>query len=189
MKESRDLHPAMPDPTEAEGSGDGRVRDRQAGIHSRPDEEDVLRDDPRFRQAVLLFNSADWYSCHDVFEELWHETQGPMRAVLQGILQIAVAHLHLERGNRHGATVLLGEGLGRLSSCGDSAAGLALVPLRRCCAERLGVLQDGRPVGSLPLPWLGGCEWPQPVEPAVESPTNHPLRPPGEDSGGDHGIH
>ena len=70
--------------------------------------------DPRLGAAIALFNDAAWYPCHDGFEELWHETAGPMRPVLQGILQIAVAHLHLERGNLRGATILLGEGLGRL---------------------------------------------------------------------------
>jgi len=71
--------------------------------------------DPRFLAAVALFNSGDWYPCHDGFEELWHQTLGPDRDVLQSFLQIAVAHLHLERGNRRGATLLLGEGLGRLA--------------------------------------------------------------------------
>ncbi|MBW0173702.1 MAG: DUF309 domain-containing protein, partial [Vulcanococcus sp.] len=31
--------------------------------------------DPRFGQAVALFNAGDWYACHDGFEELWHECQ------------------------------------------------------------------------------------------------------------------
>jgi predicted metal-dependent hydrolase len=39
----------------------------------------------------------------------WHQNQGPDRQALQGLLQIAVAHLHLERGNLRGATVLLGK--------------------------------------------------------------------------------
>jgi len=75
-------------------------------------EELALMADPRFGAAVELFNQGQWYPCHDGFEELWHETQGSSRKALQGILQIAVAHIHLERGNRRGATVLLGEGLG-----------------------------------------------------------------------------
>ena len=53
-------------------------------------EEGQLLTDPRLQQAIALFNEADWYACHDAFEELWHETAGPMRPVLQGILQIAV---------------------------------------------------------------------------------------------------
>ncbi len=118
------------------------------------DEETLLRADPRLRQAVAHFNAADWYTCHDGFEELWHETQGPMRPVLQGLLQIAVAELHLERDNRRGATVLMGEGLGRLRRCDDEALGLALAPLRLLAAERLNALQQQADLGSLPLPRL-----------------------------------
>ncbi len=73
-------------------------------------------DDPRFAQGVELFNAAQWYEAHDVFEALWHETTDPERRWLQGVVQIAVAMVHLGRGNTNGAAILLGEGLGRLSS-------------------------------------------------------------------------
>jgi predicted metal-dependent hydrolase len=110
--------------------------------------------DPRFGDAVRLFNAGEWYACHDGFEELWHETQGPCRRVLQGILQIAVAHLHLERGNRRGATVLLGEGLGRLQNAGSEQLGLDLALLRAAARERLLALQQEQDLGGLPLPRL-----------------------------------
>jgi uncharacterized protein len=118
------------------------------------DEETLLQADPRLRQAVADFNAADWYACHDGFEALWHETQGPMRPVLQGLLQIAVAELHLERDNRRGATVLMGEGLGRLRRCDDEALGLSLAPLRQLAAERLSALQQQADLRCLPLPRL-----------------------------------
>ncbi len=117
-------------------------------------EETSLMADPRLSEAVARFNQGDWYACHDGFEELWHGTQGPMRPVLQGLLQIAVAELHLERGNRHGATVLMGEGLGRLRDCGAAALGLALEPLRSCAALRLQALQVGADLSDLPPPVL-----------------------------------
>ncbi|MFM7315109.1 MAG: DUF309 domain-containing protein [Cyanobium sp.] len=123
--------------------------------------EAELIDDPRFQEAVRLFNAADWYACHDGFEELWHETQGECRAALQGLLQIAVAHLHLERGNRRGATVLLGEGLGRLRRYGSSALGLDLTSLRHCAAERLEALQRDRDPDLLPRPELRRSDAPQ----------------------------
>lgn len=117
-------------------------------------EEIALMADPRFGDSVALFNAGQWYACHDGFEELWHETQGPSRRVLQGILQIAVAHLHLERGNRRGATVLLGEGLGRLRSSGPSSLGVDLEALRCCALRRLQALQQEESVEGLPLPRL-----------------------------------
>jgi predicted metal-dependent hydrolase len=113
--------------------------------------------DPRFDEAVSSFNAADWYTCHDGFEALWHETQGPMRPVLQGLLQIAVAELHLERGNRRGAMVLMGEGLGRLRGCGEVAMGLALEPLRASALRRLQALQADDEVAALPPPCLLFC--------------------------------
>ncbi len=123
-------------------------------------EESQLIADPRLWEAVARFNEGDWYSCHDGLEELWHETQGAMRPVLQGLLQIAVAELHRERGNLRGATVLMGEGLGRLQRCGEEAFGLSLEPLRSCVRLRLQVLQGGGDGADLPLPRLrlGGSD-------------------------------
>lgn len=117
-------------------------------------EELALMLDPRFAAAVELFNQGQWYPCHDGFEELWHETQGASRKALQGILQIAVAHIHLERGNRRGATVLLGEGLGRLRAYGPSQFGLDLDGLREAAALRLHALQRDEDPAVQPLPRL-----------------------------------
>lgn len=107
-------------------------------------------DDPRFGASVSLFNRADWYACHDGFEELWHETAGPLRPVLQGILQLAVAQLHLERGNRRGATILTGEGLGRLAETPAQVLGLDLESLRRTARLWLQALQQDQPLEVLP---------------------------------------
>jgi uncharacterized protein len=127
-----------------------------SGAEGWGEEESRLLADPRLALAVSRFNEGDWYGCHDGFEELWHETQGPVRPVLQGILQIAVAQLHLERGNLRGATMLMGEGLGRLAGCDREVLGLQLEPLRRSARLRLQALQSGDDGALLPLPVL---EW------------------------------
>jgi len=120
-------------------------------------EEAGLMADPRFQAAVAQFNTGAWYACHDGFEELWHETQGPSRKALQGILQIAVAHHHLERGNRRGATVLLGEGLGRLRGFGPHHFGLDLERLRQSASARLLALQRGEDPTWETQPLLQAC--------------------------------
>ena len=102
--------------------------------------------DPRFQQGLELFNAGEWYAAHDIFEELWHETADPERRSLQGILQVAVAQLHLPRGNRRGATILFGEALGRLKRPGTPDLGLDLEALCRAAQQRLEALQqDGDP--------------------------------------------
>ena len=81
-----------------------------------------------------------------MFEELWHETGEPERRSLQGILQVAVAQLHLQRGNRRGATILFGEALGRLRRPGTPDLGLDLDGLCAVIQGRLELLQlDGDP--------------------------------------------
>ena len=97
--------------------------------------------DPRFQHAVDLFNRHEWYAAHDVFEEIWHETSDPERRTLQGILQVAVAQLHLQRGNTRGATILFGEAMGRLKRPGTPDFGLDLELLCTCVSERLRLLQ------------------------------------------------
>ncbi len=117
-------------------------------------EEQELLADTRLGEAIFLFNSCDWYACHDGFEALWHETAGPMRPVLQGILQIAVAELHLERGNCRGATILMGEGIGRLRACPHNALEIDLVALINSSMQRLLALQQQRSIEGLGLPRL-----------------------------------
>ena len=110
--------------------------------------------DPRFQQGVELFNAGEWYAAHDLFEELWHETADPERRSLQGILQVAVAQLHLQRGNRRGATILFGEALGRLKRPGTPDLGVDLASLCRAAQQRLEALQQDRDPESCTVPVL-----------------------------------
>jgi predicted metal-dependent hydrolase len=110
--------------------------------------------DPRFEAGVIFFNGGDWYASHDLFEELWQETNEPERRWLQGIVQIAVARLHGERGNSHGAMVLLGEGLGRLRTAAAPPAHWQAQPLIQPCQQRLSALQRGENNPAEPLPQL-----------------------------------
>lgn len=113
-----------------------------------------LQVDPRFQQAVALFNGHDWYGAHDLFEELWQETGDPERRWLQGMVQLSVALLHRQRGNLHGAMVLLGEARGRLGSAVAPPTGLdpdsLLGPLRILLVR----LQSGQDAPDLLLPSL-----------------------------------
>tara|TARA_Y100001968_G_C19109494_1_gene596521 strand:+ start:307 stop:696 length:390 start_codon:yes stop_codon:yes gene_type:complete len=116
--------------------------------------EDIVLEDPRFHKGITLFNSQDWYLAHDIFEELWHETYGPERQTIQGILQIAVAQLHLERGNLNGATILYGEGLGRLKGMGIPDLGLDIKSLCSTVEARLKFLQKKNDLKECKVPSL-----------------------------------
>ena len=100
-----------------------------------------LLKDKRFLDAVDLFNSKQWYKSHDLFEELWHELFGAERRTIQAILQVAVAELHLEKGNLKGATILYGEALGRLQTSNTPDLGFKLYDLCKILKARLAILQ------------------------------------------------
>tara|TARA_Y100001968_G_scaffold202268_1_gene185748 strand:+ start:71 stop:451 length:381 start_codon:yes stop_codon:yes gene_type:complete len=110
--------------------------------------------DNRFEIGMKLFNSCQWYKSHDVFEEIWHETIGPERQVLQGILQVAVAQVHLENNNINGATILYGEALGRLKRYQSGNLGLDIEDFCKCINKRLYLLQTGKDLSSCNLPVL-----------------------------------
>ena len=110
--------------------------------------------DPRFQQAIDLFNTQEWYAAQDVFEEICHETADPERRSLQGILQVAVAQLHLQRGNIRGATILFGEALGRLQRPGTPDLGLDLDNLCICVRSRLNALQQDMDPETCTVPVL-----------------------------------
>ncbi len=118
------------------------------------DKKISLLEDQRFQNAMNYFNSEDWYCAHDSFEELWHESIGIERNILQGILQVAVAQLHLERGNKNGATILFGEALGRLNRVGCSDFGLDIRRLCKCIEHRLYSLQNNRDLDLCTIPRL-----------------------------------
>ena len=91
---------------------------------------------------------------HDVFEEIWHETGGPERQLIQGILQVAVAQVHLENSNLNGATILYGEALGRLKKFHLANFGLDIEGLSNCVSRRLEFLQIGKDLSGCSLPVL-----------------------------------
>ena len=108
-------------------------------------------DDITFQKAIVLFNNQEWYVAHDLLEDIWHKTDGMERITIQAILQIAVAQVHLSNANYIGATILYGEGLGRLSNKKLPDLGLDLKEFINILKERLLILQGGGDlVGSSP---------------------------------------
>ena len=117
-------------------------------------QDDSFINDARFEIGIKLFNSCQWYKSHDVLEEIWHETAGAERQLLQGILQVAVAQVHLENSNINGATILYGEALGRLKKFQLTNLGLDIVRLCKCVSRRLEFLQLGKDLNNCSLPFL-----------------------------------
>lgn len=116
---------------------------------------DVLVD-LRYQQATTLFNQQQWYAAHDAFEELWHDSENDLRALLQAIIQISVAEYHFGNGNLRGATLLMAEGLNHLLSLEPLDVSLNIKALQETVSQRLLALQNGQSLANIPVPVL---EW------------------------------
>ena len=104
--------------------------------------------------ALNLFNNQKWYEAHDAFEEIWNSVDGDERQVIQGILQVSVSQFHLSKGNLNGATILLGEGLGRIKTRTKINLGIDLESFCRCLEDLLRKLQYKEILSDKDKPFL-----------------------------------
>ena len=104
--------------------------------------------------ALNLFNNHKWYEAHDAFEEIWNSVDGDERQVIQGILQVSVSQFHLSKGNLNGATILLGEGLGRIKSRTKINLGIDLDSFCLSLEDLLRKLQHNETLNEKDRPYL-----------------------------------
>ena len=104
--------------------------------------------------ALNLFNNHEWYEAHDAFEEIWNSVDGDVRQVIQGILQVSVSQFHLSKGNLNGATILLGEGLGRIKTRTNINIGIDLESFCQCLENLLSKLQYKEKINDKDKPFL-----------------------------------
>ena len=61
---------------------------------------------PAAIHGLELFNAREFFEAHEELENAWRAERGPIRVLYQGILQVAVAYLHIQNGNYTGALLL-----------------------------------------------------------------------------------
>ena len=58
-----------------------------------------------YYEFFISFNEGDYYTCHDLLEEMWMTDKG--NYFLKGLLQMSVAIYHYEYGNVVGARLMM----------------------------------------------------------------------------------
>lgn len=70
---------------------------------------------PKLKEAIELFNKREYFSCHEVLEEIWHEAVAEEKNFYEGLIRLATGlHLRFNRRIPQGAINLLTQGLMRL---------------------------------------------------------------------------
>ena len=64
---------------------------------------------PQLFEAVEQFNNGLYWECHETLEEVWLETLYPVRFFYHAIIKVTVGFHHMNRHNKHGARVKLGD--------------------------------------------------------------------------------
>lgn len=60
----------------------------------------------RFLTAVKLFNSKEYFECHEVLEDIWFDVRDSSRDMYQGLLHASVALYHLTKKNNIKGTLI-----------------------------------------------------------------------------------
>src|SRR5689334_2169176 len=84
--------------------------------------------DARLVHGIRQFNGGNFFTAHEIWEELWNDSVGAEKVLVQALVQIAAGYAKVETGVRGGALKLLTRGLAQLRPFGLAAMGLALQP-------------------------------------------------------------
>ena len=97
-----------------------------------------------------LFNSGSFFEAHEALEDVWRASPKPEKKFLQGLIQVAVALHHHERGNLVGARSLLKRASRNLSLYPGTFGGVDLISLLSSIAEWQHALDEDTPVPPSP---------------------------------------
>ena len=81
-------------------------------------------------EGLKLFNEGKFFEAHEELETAWRDETGEIRNLYKGILQVAVAYLHITRENYEGAVKVYGRSLKWLKDWPDVCRGIQVKKFR-----------------------------------------------------------
>lgn len=91
-----------------------------------------------YYQFFVTFNEGDYYTCHDLLEEIWMSEK--QNYFLKGLLQLSVAIYHYEYGNVKGARVMMAAAASYLEEYRPKHWGLNLEPVFEFIENSLAII-------------------------------------------------
>ncbi len=136
-------------------------------------EEHVPRDvEDALALGVGLWGERRYFEAHECLEHVWHAAPLEDADLWQSVIQIAVAGVHLQRGNPSGARALLVRSAERFTGYPDVHRGIDVLAAVARCHELVRALDGGAPADGLdvgPFPAIPTGAWFTP-DPAALAP-------------------
>ena len=98
-----------------------------------------------FQEGIRLFNRAEFFACHEAWEEIWRSTTPEPKDLFQGLIQVGVGLFHFfERRRPDVARRVLAKGRRRLEPLAPTSHGLNLAALLAAVEAWEAWLEEGR---------------------------------------------
>ncbi len=113
--------------------------------------------DPERKRALLrrgldCFNQQQFFTCHELLEEIWLEEPEDEKLFYQGLIQVAAAFHHHQRSKLTGLESLLRAGVEKLRRYPPRYHGVDLAALLAALDPWLDALTRREPLEKLRLP-------------------------------------
>ena len=105
-----------------------------------------------FRRGLDCFNQRQFFTCHELLEEIWLEEPEDEKPFYQGLIQVAAAFHHHQRGNPVGLESLLRAGVEKLRRYPPTFHGVDLAAMLTSLTPWLIALEHGRTTNHLQFP-------------------------------------
>jgi uncharacterized protein len=109
----------------------------------------------RLAGGIRLFNRGDFFEAHEVWEQEWKITEGAERIFYQGLIQSAVALLHIKRGNYAGALSVYLKSARKLAAFPPVWMGIELAEFRSAMRRHFAPLERSSNLRGANCRWLG----------------------------------
>lgn len=165
--------------------GDGRPeqsrpRDRSGrplayGVSDVPlaEEHDPVTVEEALELGKGLWNQQRFFEAHECLEAVWHASPSVDRDLWQGVIQVAVAEVHRQRGNPSGAATLCRRAETRLRAYPEQHRGIDVAAALGHCGAVLAEILSTGVDAALPAP-----AFPETSGGAWFTPDPSALRPP-----------
>ena len=104
-------------------------------------------------EGIAEFNRREFYRSHETLEPEWRRQEGDTRALLHGIIQLAVGLLHVERANFKGAASLLNKAVHKLQGLPPVHQGIDVAALHNEAQRAYVTVLSLGPMGIAKYPW------------------------------------